>query len=200
MPPTGPAGGGCAAVEELGGSLALSTQAGLGTRFTIQLPLTLSIADALIVVVAGHVFAVPQGAVREVIEIQPDAVTVFENNEAVVYRDGVLPLVRLSAVFGLNEPTNRMISALVVGEGRSAVGIGIDRVLGLSEIVVRPLLDPLIRVPGIVGATELGDGRVVLILDTMALTRASRAQPHHRENLATARVAAVSAAPARVGT
>jgi two-component system chemotaxis sensor kinase CheA len=157
-------------VEELGGVLALETRVGHGTRFMIHLPLTLSIADALIVVAGGQTFAVPQASVREVLEVAPDAIRALENNELFLYRAGAIPFVRLPLFFGLPE-RNGTLSVLIVGEGRNTVGIGVERVLGLREVVVRPLIDPLVRVPGVGGATELGDGRVVLILDTVTFTR-----------------------------
>lgn len=234
-------------VQELGGSLSLEAQVGQGTKFIIRLPLTLAIADALIVTVCGQTFAIPQSAVREVIEVQPQAITPLENNEVLPYRNGVLPLVHLSRLFGLSatkslpsplkrqevgsneleqwqqEPRTRVQSsesrelknvlpkyqqqalqsqtqldsqsernfkfqtrqngqvesylhprhALVIGSGLKAVGIVVDRVNDQRTIVVRTLTDPLIQVFGIAGATELGDGRVVLILDATALERSA---------------------------
>jgi two-component system chemotaxis sensor kinase CheA len=179
-------------VEELGGSLALETRVGQGTKFTIHLPLTLSIADALIVIAGGQTFAVPQASVREVIEVTREAIHVFENNEIFLYREGAIPFVRLPAFFGLSQPEETLV-VLVVGEGRSAVGLGVDRVLGLREVVVRPLIDPLVRVPGMGGATELGDGRVVLILDLSTFTRS--AKRIHR-GTASSTGTALTAAPA----
>ena len=157
-------------VEELGGQLAVETRVGHGTRFMIHLPLTLSIADALIVTAGGQTFAVPQASVREVLDVAPGAIRPLENNELFLYRESAIPFVRLPVFFGLPEEKGPL-SMLVVGDGRNAVGIGVERVLGLREVVVRPLIDPLVRVPGVGGATELGDGRVVLILDTLAFTR-----------------------------
>jgi two-component system chemotaxis sensor kinase CheA len=168
--------------EEMGGSLALETQTGHGTKFTIRLPLTLSIADALIVDVGGQTFAIPQVSVREVIHVRPDAVNTLENNELISHHDGVLPLLRLARFFGLSEPLDQPFHALVVGAGNSSIGLAVNRVLGLREIVVRPLTDSVIRVPGISGATELGDGRAVLILDAMALTRASRKESNSKRS------------------
>jgi two-component system chemotaxis sensor kinase CheA len=165
-----------AVVEELGGLLTLETQLGKGTHFTIQLPLTLAIADALIVSAGGQTFAVPQVAVREVIQVAPDAAKAMENNELIPYRNGVLPLLRLAAFFHLDDQTRGHFHALVIGAGLGAIGLAVERVLGLREIVVRPLTDPLVRVTGVAGVTELGDGRVVLILDTVALSRAARKQ------------------------
>jgi two-component system chemotaxis sensor kinase CheA len=156
-------------VQGLGGRLALASEAGRGTRFTIQLPVTLAIADALIVAVGNQRFAVPQSAVREVIEVDPDKVKMFERNEVMAYRGGVLPIIRLSRLFGLTEKPARAFHAFVIGSGTSATGIAVDRILGQREIVVRAINDPLIQVRGITGATELGDGRVVLILDANGL-------------------------------
>ncbi len=171
-------GMGMAAVQntvlELGGSLTLETQAGQGTRFTIWLPLTLMIVDALIVAVSGQTFAVPLPAVREVIQIDPAAVTAFENNEVLPYRDRVLVLLRLARLFGLPERPGRAPYALVVGNRSNPVGIVVDALLGQQEIVVRALADPLVQTPGLAGATELGDGRVILILDAAALIRSAR--------------------------
>jgi two-component system, chemotaxis family, sensor kinase CheA len=176
-------------VEELGGSLGLESQLGQGTRFTIQLPLTLAIADALIVAVGGQKFAVPQVAVREVLQVETSALRLLENNELLPYRAGVLSLVRLATFFHLAEPGGSAFHVLVVDTGAGMVGITVERVLGLREIVVRPLTDPLIQVPGIAGATELGDGHPVLILNTTDLARAIR-RPGHGERLKHTRLAA----------
>ncbi len=155
----------------LGGALTLDSQEGRGTRFTIQLPITLAIADALIVSAGGQRFAVPQSSASEVIEIDSASVKAFENNEVITHRGGVLPIIRLSRLFGLDKEYDRAFHAFVVGKGLNAVAIAVDRILGQREIVVRAINDPLIQIPGFAGATELGDGRVVLILDAAALTR-----------------------------
>lgn len=161
------------AVEELGGTLTLTTRPGLGTTFTARLPLTLAIADALIVAVDRQTYAVPQAAVREVVQVEPGTTTTFENNELFRRLGGVLPLVRLADLFGGTRRVGEF-PALVIGEGRFAIALGVDRVLGLREVVFRPLADPLVQVPGLAGATELGDGRAVLILDAVGLARVAR--------------------------
>jgi two-component system chemotaxis sensor kinase CheA len=166
-------------VQELGGFLTLDSRVGVGTKFTIQLPLTLAIAASLAVSIGGQTFALPQSSVREVLETQPTAITVFENNEIFSHRGSVLPLIRLADFFGLastsSETQNgKRLHVVVVGSGLNAVGLLVDRILGQREIVVRPLTDPLVQVVGIAGATELGDGRIVLILDTAALLHVGR--------------------------
>lgn len=158
-------------IRGLGGTLELKTEAGKGTLFRIQLPLTLAIADALIVQAGHHRFAVPQASVREVIQIDASEIKILENNDVIVYRGAALPLLRLTRLFGLPEDQREYFHAFIVGSGLNTVGIAVDRILGQREIVVRVINDPLIQVAGVAGATELGDGRAVLILDAAALAR-----------------------------
>jgi len=162
-----------AAVQEVGGTLTLETDPGRGTRFTLQLPLTLAITDAIIATVGDRTFAIPQSSVSEVLEIDPAAIRQLENNEIVPHRQGTLPLLRLSRVFGVPEgPSRSRLHVCVTGRGATAVGIAVDRIVGQKEIVVRTFADRFIKVHGVTGATELGDGRVVLILDVGALAHA----------------------------
>lgn len=214
-------------VQELGGFMTLETQVGSGTRFTIQLPLTLVIVQALILNAGGQTFAIPQSAVREVIEVPPQTLTLLENYELLPYRGNVLPLFHLSRLLNLNkiepnpsgiwetneaeraylshkleeapqrinspetpeknrvqppptssfsqgeQPGKSPLRALVIGSGLKAVGIVVERIVSQREIVVRAITDPLLQVFGIAGATELGDGRVVLILDASALEQST---------------------------
>ncbi|WP_265266687.1 chemotaxis protein CheA [Spirulina subsalsa] len=168
-------------VRELGGLLDLTTEVGQGTCFRIQLPLTLAIADALITNVGSETFAIPQSSVREVIEVPPSQIIHFENNEIISYRGQVLPLVHLSQLFHIAKsldpihPDTRL-KIVVAGSSLNTVGLVVERIIGLREIVVQALTDPLVRVLGVAGATELGDGRVVLILDVSALVRMAAAR------------------------
>jgi two-component system chemotaxis sensor kinase CheA len=158
-------------IDELNGRLSLETAPGAGTRFTIELPLTLSITDALIAHVGDRTFAVPQSAVREVIELDPASLRRVARHELAPFRGGSLPVMRLSDVFGVEPRPGRALHAFVVGGGRDAVGIAVDRVSGQREIVVRAMDDRLVKVDGVSGATDLGDGRAVLILDLPGLVR-----------------------------
>jgi two-component system, chemotaxis family, sensor kinase CheA len=167
-------------VQELGGTLNMESEPGHGTRFVIALPLTLAITDALIAVVAGQRFAVPQNSVREVIEIDEATVRQLENNELVPYRGRSLPLLRLDELFDLPGGRAARMHAFVIGMGQEAVALGVERILGQREIVVRTMSDALLKIDGISGATELGDGKVVLILDAPALSRRGRAGARQR--------------------
>jgi two-component system chemotaxis sensor kinase CheA len=166
------------ATEDLGGRMSLATTVGEGTTFTIELPLTLAIAEALIVSVNGQRFAVPQSAVREVLEVESASTRVLENNEIISYRGKVLPLLRLARVFEMNYQRATNFHVLVLGEETNAVGLAVDRILGQREIVVRAIKDPLAQSKGIAGATELGDQRVVLILDITALRQLAMKSQH----------------------
>jgi two-component system chemotaxis sensor kinase CheA len=159
------------AVRELGGTLSLATAPGAGTRFLIELPLTLAITDAIIAAVGGQVFAVPQSSVREVIDVDGAMVKAVGRGEIVPYRGGVLPLLRLSNIFRMTPRPGASLHVFVVGTGPASVGIAVDRIQTQREIVVRPMLDPLIKSEGITGATDLGDGRVVLIVDLVRTAR-----------------------------
>jgi two-component system chemotaxis sensor kinase CheA len=161
-------------VEQLAGTMTLDTEPGTGTRFSIQLPLTLAITDALIGRVGRESFAVPQSAVREVIAVDESDIRVVEQNEIVRYRGGALTVVRLAKLFGIDTGAGTRSHLFVIGHGAAAVGLAVDRIIGQREIVVRTIADPLVKVDGISGATDLGDGHVVLILDPAALARLTR--------------------------
>jgi two-component system chemotaxis sensor kinase CheA len=166
------------AVDELSGAMYLESEPGVGTTFILDLPVTLAITDALIARAGGDTFAVPQGSVREVIEVTTAAMLQVERNEMIAYRGGALPIVRLSQLFGIGETTRDRLHVFVVGTGSGALGIAVDRIIGQREIVVRTITDPLVRVAGIAGATDLGDGHVVLILDPAVLARQMRDRPN----------------------
>jgi two-component system chemotaxis sensor kinase CheA len=155
-------------MRELGGELTMNTARGAGTTFLIRLPLTLMIVDAIMFRMNGALMAVPQPGLIEVLQVEREDITAFENNEVVQYRERILPLFRLRRVFGMTSPREERSTehVLVIGSEEDPVGIVVDRIVGQREIVVRSMKDPLVTVPGISGATELSDGTVALILDT----------------------------------
>lgn len=172
-----------AAVRALAGELTLQSVPGRGTSFAIELPLTLMIIDAVIVEVGRQYYAVPQLVLREILQIETSSVVTFESNEVIHYRGGVLPLLSLSPLFGLPDDQRPSRYVLVIGTATEPMGILVDRLHGLREIVVQPVVDPLVSVAGIAGATQLGDGKVSLILDSAAVLRLAamqrqRGEPH----------------------
>lgn len=167
-------------IQQLGGSIRLETAPGAGARFIIELPLTLAITAAMIARVGDQIFAVPQAAIREVAAIEATAIRSIPGGQIVEFRGGPLPVVRLSDVLGLTAGDNDRFHAFVVGTDAAAVGILVDRIVGHREIVVRTTSDPLIRVDAISGATDLGNGRAVLILDAAAIARQVRERGSRR--------------------
>jgi two-component system, chemotaxis family, sensor kinase CheA len=167
------------AVRTLGGELFVDSVSGAGTRFTMELPLTLMITDALVFETGDQTMAIPQIALREILPLDRSAVTVFENNEVLSYRGRVIPLVNLRETFRIHAKESAVSHVLIVGNDVNIAGIVVDRLLGLREVVVHPVTDPLVDVVGVAGATELADGRVSLILDAPALVRSSRERSTH---------------------
>ena len=159
------------AVTEMGGLLGVESQPGRGCKFWMRLPLTLTIVDSFLISLAGECYAVARDSVTEVLEV--GEVQRHPHGELLAWRGGALPLMRLRRL--LNVPTGvaepESPHALVYDAGDERVAIVVDRVVGLREVVVRPMADPLVARPWLGGATELGDGSMALILDLPQLVR-----------------------------
>ncbi|MGA9659168.1 MAG: chemotaxis protein CheA [Asticcacaulis sp.] len=161
-------------IEQIGGQIDLVSVQGQGTTFTIKIPLTLAIVSALIVGAGGQKFAVPQTSVMELVRTGQNAEHKIEKiDQALVLRlrNKLLPLVQLGPTLQLEaasqeDPTFVMV--IQVGERR--YGLVVNDVLDTEEIVVKPLAGILRAVDAFSGATILGDGSVVLILDPNAMS------------------------------
>jgi len=159
-------------INELGGQLALENTPGRGVRFRLRLPLTLAIADVFIVSAREQNCAVPQNFVHEILLGASEQVQIIGGQEFLPYRKSILPLIRLRHLFKLQTSEARRFPVMVINSEAGSVGLAVDRIQGQREVVVRPLRDPLVQGGVIAGATELGDGRPVLILNGAALTTA----------------------------
>jgi two-component system chemotaxis sensor kinase CheA len=158
-------------ISKLGGIIDIYSEPGIGTKFTVTLPITLAIISALIVQVRGRTFAIPLSSVQEAIWLDPSSMRRMEGREMMTLRGSTLSLCRLVDLFGLNEGVASVDRpyAVVVGVGARRLGLVVDRLIGQQDIVIKPLGPSLKRVRGFAGATELGDQRVALVLDAPAL-------------------------------
>jgi two-component system chemotaxis sensor kinase CheA len=138
----------------------------------MQLPLTLAITDALITRVGNQMFAVPQGTVREVLEVNTSVIKRIDQREVMPHRAGALPRCCASGhLFGIPSDQRDRLHVFVSGHDHNTWDSWWIGSSASAKSWWRPILDPLVRVDGVSGATDLGDGRVVLILDPAALAR-----------------------------
>jgi two-component system chemotaxis sensor kinase CheA len=165
-------------VDQLGGELSVETEVGVGTTFTLRVPLTISIVDAFTAQCCGQRFVVPVSMVEEILEVDPAKVRQgpapagHSNARAslIERRGEAVPLVDLASVLAIRpESAPRALQAVLVRSGGALIGFALDKVVAQQEAVVRPLIDPFAQSPGIAGATDLGDGKPTLVLDLVAL-------------------------------
>lgn len=161
-------------VLALGGRIELFSNPGKGTRVAVRLPLTLAILDGMSVAVGDEVFIVPIASVMESFQPQPGQMPPLGGQQRLVkVRDTYLPLMRLADHFGL--PTDYQgpgIAVVVEADGRR-LALMVDALVGQQQVVIKSLEQNYRSVPGVAGATILGDGRVALILDVSRLTAVS---------------------------
>ncbi|HET9029899.1 MAG TPA: chemotaxis protein CheA [Candidatus Aquilonibacter sp.] len=157
-------------ITRLKGVFDVNTVPGAGTTFTIKLPLTLAIIQALLVRVADELYAIPLDSVIESQRVEMQDVRTVHGNEVITLRGQVVPLVRIADFFelgGQRDPDKVMI--VIVGLQGRQVGLVVDSFQGEQEIVIKPLSDVVGRIPGISGATILGNGSISLIIDVHSL-------------------------------
>ncbi|TAM85468.1 chemotaxis protein CheA [bacterium] len=157
-------------IARLKGIFDIDSTEGAGTTFTIKLPLTLAIIQALLVRVGGELYSIPLDSVIESQRVGMSEVRTVHGNEVITLRGAVVPLLRIGEFFGLGtarDPEKVMI-VIVNMQGRQ-VGIVVDSFQGEQEIVIKPLSDVIGRISGISGATILGNGSISLIIDVHSL-------------------------------
>lgn len=158
-------------IESLGGTVTIESKKGVETKFTLKLPLTMAIVKGLLVQVQQETFVVPLANVEEIVHFKSNDVKTIKGEEVISLREEVLPLMRLDKrlKLNLNEENKPEIYTLVVDVGGKRAGLVVDNLLGQQEIVIKPLDNQLKGVKEYAGATILGDGKVVLILDVPSL-------------------------------
>ena len=157
-------------IEKLNGSVTVWSEKGNGTVFTIKLPLTLAIIQGLLVRVGEEIYAIPITSVIESQRIFNTDIKILDNYEVFNVREDVVSIIRLNRLFGIKTDEEKTTHyTVIVGSGDKKIGLMVDQLIGEEDVVIKPLKDKYTNVPGIAGATILGDGKVSLILDVSQL-------------------------------
>jgi two-component system chemotaxis sensor kinase CheA len=166
-----------AAIQSLNGTVELQSKYGQGTKISIKLPLTLAIIKALMVGVKKEIYAIPIQAVQENILVQKDRIKTIQGRWVITLRNRVLPLLDLADYLHLGQTTEKeSLPVIIISAGEEQVGLVVDELLGQQEVVIKTLDSQFASLPGIAGATILGNGHVALILDVANLVQ------HNLEN------------------
>lgn len=169
-------------VMRLGGTIHLDSEVGRGTTFTMQMPLSAAVQEVLLVNTADQTLAIPGRYVAELVEVSPDQYQTVKGRTAILLRGNFLPIVRLEEVLGY-APAQAQIHRYVVvlSDGQRTLGVSVHEFVGRQELFTKDIHPRLAALPGVGGASILGDGRVVLILDAAALYRLAEnlQTPHH---------------------
>ncbi|MCX4339702.1 MAG: chemotaxis protein CheA [Lachnospiraceae bacterium] len=158
-------------IESLSGEVEVKSKLGEGSTWTIRLPLTLAIIQALMVEIGDEKYAIALGSIQTIEDILPSDVKLVQAKEVIQLRDLVIPLIRLNEILDIpskKDPEDNLV-VVVVKKGDKMAGLVVDELIGQQEIVIKSLGKYISRCKIISGATVLGDGEVALILDANAL-------------------------------
>ena len=158
------------ALDNLKGSIEIETETGKGTTFRLIVPLTLASIQALLFHVAGRLYAVPIASVVEITRINEEEIHRVDDHEVFQLRQQVLTLVRLERLESLQAAErSKRVFVVVIGAGSRRFGLAVDKLMGEEELVIKALEDQLVTSPLVSGASILGDGTIVLILNIPAV-------------------------------
>lgn len=161
-------------IESLGGVVSVTSKMGLGSKFSIQLPLTLSIITAMLVKLGSEKFAIPLTSIVETGIIKRSDIRDLHGSKVIEYRKSIVPVLSLAAVLDspdYSDEGEQETEMLVIRKGEKLAAVLVDELIGQSEIVLKTLGKYLTNLNVISGATILGDGQVALIVDPNALIK-----------------------------
>jgi chemosensory pili system protein ChpA (sensor histidine kinase/response regulator) len=166
--------------QALGGRVEIQTDAGKGARFSIHLPLTLAVTQVVLIASAGKTYAVPSILVEQVLQLKEQVVRDAHLAGSLVHQGQPLPLAYLAGLLGdraAHPMSQRSVPVLVLRSGADRMAIHVDTVIGNREVVIKNVGPQLARMAGIAGATVLGSGDIVLILNPVALMHHANQNP-----------------------
>ena len=165
-------------LNALGGRISVDTTPGAGCRFTLTLPLTLAVTQALLVRIGEEVHALPSSMVEQVLDLREEQLNHLRHDGYTHWQGQDYPYHYLPALLGQANalpPTQRQYPVLLLRSGQERRAVLVDEIVGNQEVVVKNIGPQLARLPGISGATVLGNGRIVLILDPLSIESAAPA-------------------------
>lgn len=151
-------------IARLRGIVDVNTKKGQGTSFILTLPLTLIIIQSIIIKTSNKLFAIPINAVEEVVEISRDSLIKISGEDVINLRNTALPVSYLERIFEFGDMPEKFAYLVVLKVGEKKAGIVVDEIYGYSDIVIKSM-GKYIRTRGITGATQIGDGKTILVLD-----------------------------------
>jgi chemosensory pili system protein ChpA (sensor histidine kinase/response regulator) len=183
-------------ITAIGGRVEIASERGRGTTFTIYLPLTLAVTQAVLVRAGGSVFAVASAMVEQVLRLKADAMTDRYAAQAIEFQERQYPLYGLSQLVGASGvAVQGYNSVLLLRSGIQRIALHVEELVGNQEIVVKSIGPQLARVPGVAGATVLADGSIVLIVNPVQLMQHARVVTERTVHPAAPPAAPAPAAP-----
>lgn len=157
------------AVDALKGSIEVESTPGERTMFRLRLPFTLAVIRALLFEVGQQLYAIPVSAVADVTRIVTDNLTTVDGKDTFLLRDRIISVIRLQELFNVKGEDGKKKFILIMGIGKKKIGVLVDRLKGQQELVIKAVDDWYMKAGLVTGASILGNGRVVLILDAPAI-------------------------------
>jgi len=178
-------------ISQLGGSVEVASDVGIGTTFTLKLPLTLAIISSLLVKIRDTVFSIPKDDVREIVEVPMSSIVTVHGKQTFAVRGHYIPLLTVDGLFrwnvkpkgisaardgdsmdlSLSVPLSQKQQVVILHSSGRVMGLSVDRAIGTQDVVIKSLTENLSGVEGLAGASILGDGTVSLMLDVAELLK-----------------------------